>query len=87
MHDKEVVTEVSDNGPGIPAEVLPHVFQPFVTFGKAHGTGLGLAICDRIVAEHGGKMSAVNRPGSGACFRFGLPRARPGDTEPSMGKP
>jgi signal transduction histidine kinase len=87
LHDKEVVTEVSDNGPGIPAEVLPHVFQPFVTFGKAHGTGLGLAICDRIVAEHGGKMSAVNRPGSGACFRFGLPRTRPGDTEPSMGKP
>ena len=87
LDDKELVTEVSDNGPGIPAEVLPHVFQPFVTFGKAHGTGLGLAICDRIVAEHGGKMSAVNRPGSGACFRFGLPTTRPGDTEPSMGKP
>ena len=85
--DREVVIEVSDNGPGIPAVVLPHVFQPFVTFGKAHGTGLGLAICDRIVAEHGGKMSVVNQPGSGACFRFGLPRAKPGDTDPSVGKP
>lgn len=85
--DREVVIEVSDNGPGIPAVVLPHVFQPFVTFGKAHGTGLGLAICDRIVAEHGGKMSVVNQPGSGACFRFGLPRAKPGDTDPSIGKP
>jgi signal transduction histidine kinase len=87
VNDREVVIEVSDNGPGIPAVVLPHVFQPFVTFGKAHGTGLGLAICDRIVAEHGGKMSVVNQPDSGACFRFGLPRARPGDTDPSIGKP
>jgi signal transduction histidine kinase len=87
LTDREVVIEVSDNGPGIAPEVLPHVFQPFVTFGKAHGTGLGLAICDRIVAEHGGRMSVVNQPGSGACFRFGLPRARPGDTETVITKP
>lgn len=81
LTEGEVVTELSDNGPGIPAEVLPQVFQPFVTFGKAHGTGLGLAICDRIVAEHGGKILAMNLPDYGACFRFGLPRSRPGDTE------
>jgi hypothetical protein len=87
LTDREVVIDVSDNGPGIPAEVLPHVFQPFVTFGKAHGTGLGLAICDRIVAEHGGRMSVINQPGSGACFRFGLPWARPGDTETVITRP
>jgi len=81
LTDREVVIEVSDNGPGIAPEVLPHVFQPFVTFGKAHGTGLGLAICDRIVAEHGGRMSVVSQSGSGACFRFGLPRVGAEDTE------
>lgn len=81
ISEREIVTELSDNGPGIPAEVLPQVFQPFVTFGKVHGTGLGLAICDRIVAEHGGTILAMNLPDSGACFRFGLPRSRPGDTE------
>ena len=45
------------------------------------GTGLGLAICDRIVAEHGGRMSVVSQSGSGACFRFGLPRVGAEDTE------
>lgn len=87
LTDREVVIEVEDNGPGVPAEVLPHVFQPFVTFGKAHGTGLGLAICDRIVAEHGGRISVSNQPGSGACFRFGLPLALPGETESGISKP
>ncbi len=76
-----VVTEVSDNGPGIAAEVLAHVFQPFVTFGKAHGTGLGLAISDRIVAEHGGSMEVGNQQGCGACFRFTLPHPKTGDTD------
>lgn len=87
LTDREVVIEVSDNGPGIAPEVLPHVFQPFVTFGKAHGTGLGLAICDRIVAEHGGRMSVVNQSGSGACFRFGLPRVGSEDTETVITQP
>ncbi len=81
FNDEEVMTEITDSGPGIPPEVLPHVFQPFVTFGKAHGTGLGLAICDRIIAEHGGRMTAGNVPGAGAYFQFRLPRTRPGDTE------
>lgn len=78
----EVETEIADNGPGIAPEVLQHVFQPFVTFGKAHGTGLGLAICDRIVAEHGGRITAENAAeDGGARFRFWLPVARLGDTE------
>jgi signal transduction histidine kinase len=80
-NDEEVMTEIVDSGPGIPPEVLPHVFQPFVTFGKAHGSGLGLAICDRIIAEHGGRMTAGNVPGGGAYIQFRLPRTKPGDTE------
>lgn len=76
-----VTTEFCDNGPGIPAEVLPHVFEPFVTHGKAHGTGLGLAICERIVVEHGGRISVTNEPGQGARLAFTLPLPQPGETD------
>ena len=70
---QEVSTELSDNGTGVPVEILPHVFEPFVTYGKAHGTGLGLAICERIVLEHNGRIFARNNSGRGAVFGFTLP--------------
>ena len=60
---------IADTGPGIPAELLPKLFSPFVTskpVGK--GTGLGLAVCYGIVKMHGGSIQAANRPGGGACF-------------------
>ena len=79
--EDRVVTEISDNGPGIPPEHLPLIFEPFFTAGKAHGTGLGLAICDRITTEHGGRISAESTLGLGATIRFELPLAEPGDTE------
>ena len=79
--DSHVVTELADNGPGIPASVLPHVFEPFVTHGKAHGTGLGLAICERILLEHGGRISAHSQAGVGVTITFQLPLARPGETD------
>lgn len=80
--DREVVTELSDSGPGIAPDVMPHIFEPFVTFGKAHGTGLGLAICERIIHEHGGRISARNLPdGQGAVFTVVLPIPSSGDTE------
>jgi signal transduction histidine kinase len=80
--ENEVITEVADNGAGIAPDVMPHIFEPFVTFGKAHGTGLGLAICERIVHEHGGTISARNLPeGSGAVFTVSLPIPSTGDTE------
>lgn len=81
VHPDRVVTEISDNGPGIPNEHLLLIFEPFFTAGKAHGTGLGLAICDRIITEHGGKISVENAPDSGAVFRFELPAAVAGDTD------
>lgn len=78
----EVVTEVCDTGPGIAAAVLEHVFEPFVTFGKAHGTGLGLAICERIIHEHGGRITARNFPDeSGAVFTVALPIPKPGESD------
>jgi signal transduction histidine kinase len=63
---------VCDDGPGIPAEMLDHLFEPFAT-NKPHGTGLGLSLSRRILEEHDGTLSAENRPTRGACFTLELP--------------
>ena len=76
-----IVTEFTDNGPGIPPQNMQHVFEPFFTYGKEHGTGLGLAICNRIVQDHGGRMVVRSESGHGATFLVFLPAPLPGDTD------
>ena len=71
----EVITEIEDTGPGIAPEVVDHLFEAFVTFGKRKGTGLGLSIAQKIIEEHHGKISARNRPGGGAIFSITLRRS------------
>jgi PAS domain S-box-containing protein len=72
----QVVTEVSDTGPGIPAEVRERIFDPFFTTKPVGvGTGLGLWICQGIVASLGGHITASSPPGGGATFRVALPAA------------
>jgi hypothetical protein len=66
----------ADTGPGISPAVAQRLFEPFVT-DKARGTGLGLAICLRIVREHGGSLTGVNRAEGGAVFALELPSATP----------
>ncbi len=63
---------VLDNGPGIPADVLPKLFRPFFTT-KVNGTGLGLAVVQKILLQHGGHIEAQNRPEGGAEFIVTLP--------------
>jgi signal transduction histidine kinase len=65
---------IADDGPGIPAEHLERIFDPFFsTKGPGGGTGLGLAICYELVHEMGGTIRARNREQGGACFEIGLP--------------
>ena len=68
----EIVIE--DNGPGIPADLLPILFDPFVTT-KANGSGLGLALVAKIVGDHGGVIDSDSRPGR-TRFRVLLPVAK-----------
>ena len=67
---------VLDNGPGIPPDVLPNLFEAFVTTRlDARGTGLGLTVAEGIVTQHGGTISASNRPEGGACLEVLLAAA------------
>ena len=63
---------VTDNGPGIEAEKLDQIFQPFVST-KGKGMGLGLAICREIVEGHGGRLEVESTPGVGSTFIVRLP--------------
>ena len=69
---------VADNGPGFPPDLIPQVFEPFVTTKEpGKGTGLGLAVCSRIVEVMGGTIQAENAVGGGAVFRVVLPALAP----------
>ena len=74
---------ISDNGPGIAPELLPHIFEPFFTR-KAGGSGLGLAVVQAVIQSHQGQIHYLlpaDRPAgqlSGACFAITLPLMAPG---------
>lgn len=72
-----LVVTVSDRGPGIAAEALPHLFERFykadAARARSDGSGLGLAIARENARLHGGDLQVANRPGGGAAFRLTLP--------------
>ncbi len=76
LPDARVRIVVRDNGPGVPEEFLPRLFEPYATT-KEKGTGLGLAIVQRIVFEHGGEIVYRKAQKGGAVFEITLPVAGP----------
>ena len=77
LRGETVLIEISDTGPGIPADIQSRVFEPFFTT-KQHGdgTGLGLDIVSRLVRKHHGEVHVQSKPGS-TCFQVRLPVTRP----------
>jgi signal transduction histidine kinase len=78
--------ELRDTGKGIPAEHMPHVFDPFFSTKGVGGTGLGLSVSYGIVKNHGGKIRAGNAPGGGAVLTVELP-VHQANKEDSDGQP
>ncbi len=76
---QEAVLEISDNGPGIPADDLPHIFDRF--YSRSGGSGVGLAVVRSLVRAHHGSAEAENNPGGGARFTVRLPIA---ESEPEI---
>jgi signal transduction histidine kinase len=87
--DRSLVLEVSDTGPGIPADRLPHIFDRYYQVGsdaRGKGAGIGLSIAADVVRAHGGTIEAASEPGRGSLFRVTLPAgAGPGLDGPGAG--
>ena len=73
--EESILFSVTDTGSGIDPEIIPHLFEPFIT-NKENGTGLGLTITADIIRRHNGEIRAENNPGGGATFSIWLPKTR-----------
>jgi signal transduction histidine kinase len=72
---QSVEVKIADNGPGIPTEVLPRIWDPFFTTKDVgEGTGLGLSIVHELVERHGGSIECETKVGDGTTFTVKLPR-------------
>ncbi len=80
--DALAVVTVTDTGPGIPADALPRIFDPYFSTKKG-GTGLGLPTAKRIVEEHGGRLTVSSEPGKGTSFVLTLPLQSPPKADPA----
>lgn len=88
LEDSRIEIAVEDEGPGIPPEDLPRVFERFYRVDKARsrelgGTGLGLAIVKHLVMAHGGSVRVESQPGRGSIFYFTLPIDAPASAQPA----
>ena len=72
IHSSTVCFEIKDNGPGIEANMLDRIFEPFYTT-RSTGTGLGLAVVRAVILNHGGEIQVNSQPGRGTVFTMTLP--------------
>lgn len=70
---RQIRVSVQDSGAGTAPADLPHIFDRFYKAADSRGSGLGLAIAKRLVAAHGGEISAASEPGKGAAITFTIP--------------
>ena len=83
-HPPRLRVEIVDEGPGIPPEVLPHVFERYYSGRRREGgLGIGLYLAKRIALLHGGDLSVESAPGKGARFTLLLPCAESEAAPPS----
>lgn len=87
--DKEVITSVADNGPGVPKEAMPHLFTKFFRAAGSleqmqKGTGLGLYLSKSIMDLHHGRIWVESEPGKGATFSFALHIAGSAGDQPTI---
>ena len=75
--ENTAVFRVADTGGGIPADLLPKIFEPFVTYGKSKGTGLGMAIVKSVVEAHGGLIEIRSKIGVGTTVEITLATLAP----------
>ena len=68
-----IAVSVRDRGPGIPADMLPHIFNRFFKGPASQGSGLGLTIARNLVVAHGGEIWAESRVGEGTTITFTVP--------------
>ena len=73
---RDVYCRISDDGPGLTADVLPHVFEPFFTTSGERGRGLGLTIALGVAMRHDGNVRLAPAPGGGVVATFQLPESR-----------
>jgi len=75
MAGRTVCLDVADDGPGVPLEIRPRIFEPYVTTRQVgEGMGLGLAISRKILLDHGGDLELLASSGAGTTFRLTFPR-------------
>lgn len=72
--DSNTAVTISDNGRGIPKEILGNIFSEGFSYGKRGGAGLGLSFCQQVISEHGGTLEAQSEVGRGTRMTFTIPR-------------
>jgi signal transduction histidine kinase len=80
-HDKNIVFEIGDNGVGMDRETRESLFTLFFSSKGNKGTGLGLFIANKIIDQHGGKITVASKPNRGSSFRITLPLKPPGSNK------